>query len=643
MLQIRSLSKSFGSRVLFRDVKWFIGPLERVGLVGPNGTGKTTLLRMLAGTEPVDGGEISKPRDLTIGYLAQDVRIAGHKSALAHVAAGDEPAREAQERLESITRELEGSSAARLRELTEAHATAVEDARTYDAFTLDARARTILAGLGFAPSDVERPLEELSGGWAMRAELARLLLSKPALLLLDEPTNHLDLESIEWLEQFLDSYEGAWVIVSHDRTFLNRMVDRVAELSSDGLHVFEGSYDDYVEARDELNRRLAQEASNREKRISEVERFVERFRAQATKARQAQSRVKLLDKLKAKAEASSQPKAAARQVKLNLPAPQRAGDPVLRMEGVSKSFGDKKVYAGLDAEIRRGEKIALVGPNGAGKSTLMKLMAGVLEADGGDCVLGHNVTRFYFAQHQSEVLNPDATIVEELRRVMPDAPESRVRGVAGAFLFVGDDADKPIRVLSGGERARVALALMLAEPANLLLLDEPTNHLDVASRDVLEHALSEFPGTVILISHDRYFINRVATSVLEIRPGGATRKFLGNYDYYAWKRAEEERERAQAEAFANSTPVEDSSSDYKKRKEEKRRREKLKRDLEALEANIAAGESRLSEIDALLAQEEVFSDAERCQKLGAERVTLTATLGALLERWESVSIAADEA
>ncbi|MEL6544998.1 MAG: ABC-F family ATP-binding cassette domain-containing protein, partial [Myxococcota bacterium] len=404
MLQLRGLSKSFGARTLFQNVSWSLTPGERIGLVGPNGTGKTTLLKILSGSESSDDGEIIAPKGMQVGYLAQDVKVESSGNVLEHAMSGARDAIEARHELERTTRALERASQSELDHATHEHAEALERYERSGGYNLEARAKSILVGLGFASSGLNAEMDTLSGGWAMRAELARLLLARPGLLLLDEPTNHLDIESIDWLERFLDDYDGTWVVVSHDRYFLNRMVDRVAELSPQGLLVFEGDYDAYVVARRELDARIEAEAAQLGKRMAEVERFVERFRAKATKAKQAQSRVKLLERMKKRASSAPQARGELAAIHLNLPKPPRSGDSVLEVEDLSKHYGNHVVYSGLNFSLRRGEKVALVGPNGAGKSTLLKILAGELDPTAGECRLGHNVSRYYFAQHQSDLL-----------------------------------------------------------------------------------------------------------------------------------------------------------------------------------------------------------------------------------------------
>ena len=642
MFQISDVSKSFGGRALFRGVTWQINPGDRWGLVGPNGIGKTTLLKMLAGEDPLETGTISRQKGTRLGYLAQETRRAEGGTVLEQVVAAIPEVGAMEREMHRLEAEMAIAPPAKAQELAVVHGELQERFLAADGFTIETRAKEILGGLGFAPDALDKKIDELSGGWGMRVALARLLLSKPELLLLDEPTNHLDLESVVWLEQFLAEYEGAWVVVSHDRYFLNRMVDGIAELTPDGVELYPGSYDDFLDEREARLELLQKAAANQQKKISDMERFIERFRYKATKARQAQSRMKQL----AKIDRIEAPKRKKRVLRIRLPDPPRSGEVAITLENAKKSYGTNVVYDGEDFELRRGEKVALVGPNGAGKSTLLKLMAGVTEMSGGMRRLGHNVGLYYYAQHQADALDPTQTVLEALREVMPMDNESTVRGILGAFLFSGEDVDKKVSVLSGGEKARVALARMLARPSNLLLMDEPTNHLDLASREVLESALATFPGTIAFISHDRYFINSVASKIVEVRrpvqnEPSRVFQYPGDYDYWMWKRAHEvaEEEAVAAAAAARSGASSQSATqvDYERRKEQRREDEKKKKDIAALEKEIETREKRVKEIDALLADSAVYADAPRCKKLLEERRGLSEELEPLLEKWTSLA------
>ncbi len=590
MFQLSDLAKSFGGRTLFQGATWRIRPGERWGLVGPNGIGKTTLLRIVAGMESADRGSVTRPRASTLGYLAQEVQRGGGTTVLAETCAALPEAGALERRMRALEAEMASAPPAKAEELAALHGELQDRFHQLDGFSVETKAKEILAGLGFKPADFDRPLAELSGGWTMRVSLAGLLLARPDLLLLDEPTNHLDLESVVWLEEFLADYAGAWVVVSHDRYFLNRMVDGIAELRADGIALYAGSYDDYLEEREAREARVIAAAEEQRKKIADMERFVERFRYKATKARAAQSRLKAL----AKIERIEVPKKRKRALRIRLPEPPRSGDVALALDRVRKCYGSNVVYDGLAFELRRGEKVALVGPNGAGKSTLLKILAGSTEIQGGARRLGHNVGSYYYAQHQSEALVPTRTVLEEMRETMPLEPESAVRGILGAFLFSGDDVDKKISVLSGGEKARVALAKMLARPSNLLLLDEPTNHLDLQSREVLESALADFPGTIAFISHDRYFINAICTKVVEVRPGDGRSvlvPYVGDYDYWQWKRAREEAEASEARTSTNTSAATERSEkdrpasgaeEYERRKEARREEERRRKQLAEL-------------------------------------------------------------
>jgi ATP-binding cassette subfamily F protein 3 len=521
VIQLDGISKGFGGQVLFRDLTWRIPDRERIGLVGPNGAGKTTLCRILAGVDEPDTGQVSRPRGVTVGYLAQEA--AGHAvgSVLAEALSGFETVWALEREMEDVARTLETAPS---EALTERYGELQHRFEALGGYRLETQARAILSGLGFRPDQLTHPLETFSGGWRMRAALARLLLLAPSLLLLDEPTNHLDLASLAWLEDFLTGYDGTVVVVSHDRYFLNRMVTSIADLTPDGLVVYPGDYDAFLVEREARRELLEARARNQAKRIAEVERFIERFRYKATKARQVQSRIKMLDKVE-----RIEVPGARRQVHFAFPEPPRTGRRVATLAGIHKAYGDNVVYAGIDLAVERGERLALVGDNGAGKSTLLKILAGVLPFDRGERTLGSHVAVHYYAQHQLDALDPARTVLEELEAVASESTHTRLRTILGAFLFSGDSVDKQVAVLSGGEKARLALARMLVRPAALLCMDEPTNHLDLASREVLESALAGFPGTIVFISHDRYFINRIATVVVEVARGVLT-AYPGSYD-----------------------------------------------------------------------------------------------------------------
>ena len=680
MIQLDDISKGFGGQPLFREVTWRIGERERVGLVGPNGAGKTTLCRILAGLDDPDTGQVSRPRGVTVGYLPQEVAGAAAGSVLAEALGGFEAVWAIEREMEEVARALETVPG---EALTERYGELQHRFEALGGYHLETQARAILSGLGFRPDELARPLVEFSGGWRMRAALARLLLLAPSLLLLDEPTNHLDLASLAWLEDFLAGYDGTVVVVSHDRYFLNRMVTTIADLTPEGLVVYPGDYDDFLVEREARRALLEARARNQAKRIAEVERFIERFRYQATKARQVQSRVKML----ARVERIELP-GARRQVHFAFPEPPRTGRRVATLTGIHKAYGDNVVYAGIDVAVERGERLALVGDNGAGKSTLLKMLAGVLAFDRGERLLGSHVAVHYYAQHQLDALDPTRTVLEELEAVAPEATHTRLRTILGAFLFSGDSVDKKVAVLSGGEKARLALARMLVRPAALLCMDEPTNHLDLASREVLESALAAFPGTIVFISHDRYFINRIATVVVEIAHGALAR-FPGSYDDYLDAKARGVGDMARAPGLGHtpalpapqaapwrapapapsprrSHPIPSTAASSRaveppaapagaraseaaaegarlvvrlvKKKPTTEVRE-LRRRVEDVERKIHGLERRIAEIGAALSDPRLYLNGDRVRAVSGERKAAEAEMAGLLREWESLSTA----
>ncbi len=669
MIQLDDVSKGFGGQAVFRDVTWRIADRERIGLVGPNGAGKTTLCRILAGLEEPDTGQVSRPRAATVGYLPQEAGGTAAGSVLAEALSGFEEVWALEREMEDVARGLE---TAPTEPLTARYGDLQHRFEALGGYRLETAARTILSGLGFRPDEVHRPLAEFSGGWRMRAALARLLLLAPSLLLLDEPTNHLDLASLAWLEDFLARYDGTVVVVSHDRYFLNRMVTSIADLTPDGLVVYPGNYDDFLVEREARHLLLEARARNQAKRIAEVERFIERFRYQATKARQVQSRIKMLDRV----ERIELP-GARRQVHFVFPEPPRTGRRVAALTGVRKAYGDNVVYAAVDFAVERGERVALVGDNGAGKSTLLKMLAGVLPCDRGERALGAHVAVHYYAQHQLDALDPARTVLEEMEAVAPEGTHTRLRTILGAFLFSGDSVEKKVAVLSGGEKARLALARMLVRPAALLCLDEPTNHLDLVSREVLEAALAGFPGTIVFISHDRYFINRIATIVMEVAHGTLTR-YPGSYDDYldakargasgdatgaggggparpAMKHVSEPAPRAprprlggehghRRETVAGEpTPARTSPAKAPApvariiKKGPAPAVRELRRRVEELERQIHALERRIAEIGAMLTDPRMYTDGDRVRAVSRERKAAEEQMTGLLREWESLS------
>ena len=516
MIRLDSISKQHGQQLLFLDASAAIHRGEKVALVGPNGAGKSTLFRMIVKEEQPDEGQVAVDRGVTIGYFNQDVGEMHGRSAVAETMDGAGPVSEVAAELKSLEVALaDPARADEMEALIERFGTVQGRYEELDGYALEGRAREILAGLGFSESMMDGDVGGLSGGWKMRVALARILLMRPDAMLLDEPSNHLDLESLIWLEQFLKGYEGALLMTSHDREFLNRIVTKVVEIDGGTLTTYSGDYDFYERQRAQNEKQAEAQYQRQQAMLAKEMLFIDRFKAQAAKAAQVQSRIKKLDKI----EKVEPPKRRQTLVFEFMPAP-RSGDDVAKLKGVHKGYGERHIYQGLDLLVRRGERWCVMGVNGAGKSTLLKLISGTTTADSGDVAVGQSVKLAYFAQHAMELLNPAHTVFETLQESFPRASQGSLRSLAGCFGFTGDEIDKGCRVLSGGEKARLVLAQLLYDPPNFLVLDEPTNHLDLATKEMLITALAKYEGTMLFVSHDRHFLAALSNRVLELTPQG---------------------------------------------------------------------------------------------------------------------------
>ncbi|MDI6754627.1 MAG: ABC-F family ATP-binding cassette domain-containing protein [Thermodesulfobacteriota bacterium] len=616
-----------------------MGARDRLGLVGPNGSGKTTLFRLITGEERPDRGEIFIRRGVQIGYLSQEPMPARGESLLAEVQRGVKDLLILEDKMRLLEEEIsEEKEQQALEALAKAYGQLEERYARQGGYALEAQAKAILLGLGFREADVNRSAEELSGGWLMRLALAKILLATPDLLLLDEPTNHLDLESLIWLENFLGEYMGTIVVVSHDRDFLNRVVTKILAIEEKKINSYPGNYDSYVQAREKKKAILKAALDNQRKKIEQTEKFIERFRYKATKARQVQSRVKILEKLD-RVEMADSPKT----IRFNFPQPARSGRVIVELRSVHKAYGTVQVYSGVDLTLLREDKVSLVGPNGAGKSTLLKLLAGVLKPDVGRIGWGHKVTSAYFAQHQLELLDPGKTVWEEIFFLARDESLSFLRGLLGAFLFSGDEVEKKVSVLSGGEKSRLVLAKMLMRPANFLLLDEPSNHLDIAARDVLERALQNFQGALCFITHDRHLINAVANKVIEVK-AGCLSVYPGNYDDYLYKK-NLEIENAKPSADENSEVKEHSSRRTRENKRLEaearnlfyRKTLELRQKIQGVEQNLDQATEEMEGMAMRLSDPEIYRQGENIPELLKAHAEAKKRVDTLTTEWETLA------
>lgn len=646
MLQLSGAGKRFGPRLLFENADWLISPDERTALVGANGTGKTSMMRVLAGLDGLDYGSVQRTRGMTIGYLPQDGLAMSGQSVFAEcLSVFDEllGLEKEMETLSTALAELDPASAA-YAAAADRYSHIDQRFRAHDGYALDAQVGTVLTGLGFSKTDWTRQTEDFSGGWQMRIALAKLLLQKPSLLLLDEPTNHLDLETRNWLEDYLRTYPNGYILISHDRYFLDVTVNKIVEIWNKDLHVYHGNYEKYLQQKTERRAQLEAAYRNQKDQIERLETFISRFRAQATKAKQVQSRIKELEKIERIEIPEEEP-----EIHFTFPQPPASGRTVVEVSRLSKSYGPKLVLDDVSFTIERGDRIALVGVNGAGKSTLVRLLSGEDAPTSGLLKLGHNVLVEYFAQDQYKVLDPQARMLDDIGRTAPKVSETELRSLLGCFLFSGEDVFKPLGVLSGGERNRYALARILVSPANFLLLDEPTNHLDLRAKDVLLEAIKSFTGTVIFVSHDRYFIDRLATRVFEVADG-KVHVFPGNYEDYLWRKEGGSEALAAATAAASAGPavaapamaevvVEAPARDKAKRVNPIKLRQMQER-LQFVEEEIPRVEALIGEAEQSLG---VYVSAEETARVTAELNGLRAQHSALTTEWEELMLQVEEA
>lgn len=645
MIAITNLSYYLGDRALYDSASLHIKPKQKIGLIGLNGTGKSTLLRMINGEFQPDGGHISKSGDCTIGFLNQDLLSYQSDDSILSVAMqAFERQNQLQVQIDKILYEMEHDYKD---ELIDKLARVQDEFEALDGYTVQSKAEAILEGLGFVTDDLHRPLRLFSGGWRMRVMLAKLLLQKPSLLMLDEPTNHLDLPSIQWVEKYVQSYEGAVIVVSHDRQFLDNTVDTTVEVSGGKLNYYSGNYSYYLEEKDERNEIQRGAYENQQAKIRQTERFIERFKAKATKSRQVQSRVKALDKMEV-VDAVVDENA---KVHFRFQFTTQPGRHVFQLEDASKAYGDKVILDATNISMERGDKIALIGANGRGKSTVLRVVAGT-EPIEGKRRLGHNVMFTFYAQHQLESLNVNHNLIEELKYANPNKTETELRTVLGCFLFSGDDVFKKIKVLSGGEKSRVALAKVLLSQANFLLLDEPTNHLDMQSVNILIQALQQYEGSYIVVSHDRYFVENIANKIWYIEDH-EIKEYPGTYqEYEVWVEERGLQSAVSDKAVVSSAPPQKASAqpaantknstNKPTSNEDLQKLKKAKKQVEELEETISSLESKITETEAKLADPSVYNDVKALADLNRFYADIKQKLEKANDAWETAMMEVEE-
>lgn len=639
MLSVSNITVQFGSKRLFEDVSFIVNPRDRIGLVGSNGAGKSTLLKIIAGQNEPDKGQIAVSKHTTVGYLPQDGITYAGKTLYEEVysAVGDVSA--LKEEIDDVQKEMEShpdKSSEDYMELIEKHGELQHRFEDLDGFRVKSSIEKILEGLGFTVNDFERLTDEFSGGWQMRIALAKLLLQQPSVLLLDEPTNHLDIESLIWIESFLKSYEGAIILVSHDRTFLDNITNKTVEIYTGKVTIYSGNYSFYIKEKDERRELLMKSYNNQQKYLKQQNRFIERFRYKNTKATAVQSRIKMLEKLDI-IEIEDEESA----IHFHFPPATHSGRKIIELKNVSKSYGDNLVLKDVNLELERGEKIGLVGVNGAGKSTLARIIRGTEDFQKGTRKLGFQVELEYYSQHQADTLNPNTDVIGTLDSFATGDIRKQLRTILGSFLFRGDDVFKSVSVLSGGEKSRLALARMLLKPSNFLILDEPTNHLDMNSKRVLMNALHDYAGTILIISHDREFLDGIVTKIIEVKDKNI-KTYLGNCSYYLTKKEEEKSGTSPVKTEVKTDQT--NGTQVKKTKEQKRAeaeaRNKLynlskpvKDKVHKIEKSIKKNEERLKEIEAMMASADFYSNSENAKNITNEYKSVKDTLNNLYHDW----------
>lgn len=645
LVNVINITVIFPGNTLFNGLSFQVGPGDRIGLVGPNGSGKTTLLRLLNGQMEPESGEIVFAKGIRMGYLPQDIQETSAGNLIDSVIYSIPGRKELEQKVQTLEacleKHMDQEEVLNLtHQLAEVHQQLAGLDQSYPQY----EAQKILLGLGFKEEEFSRPISSLSGGWKMRAALARLLYQKPDLLLLDEPTNHLDVPSVKWLEEYLSGFRGALVLVSHDRDFLNRQVNRTIGFEPEGVRIYTGNYDQYLKAREEERRVLEARAKNQEQKIKEAQRFVERFKAKSSKARQAQSKIKLIKKMELIKTFKKE-----KTIHFEFPPVERSGRVVFTLEDVSKGFGSQPLYSEVNLSVIRGDRIAVIGPNGCGKTTLLKLLAGELEPDRGRIRIGHGVNIAYFSQHHSEMLRDDRTVLEEVTQSAPEKTVGFIRNVCGAFLFSGKDVEKPVGILSGGERARVLLAKLLVNPGNVMIMDEPTNHLDIVSSETLIESLQKYEGTLIFVSHNTSFINRLATKIWDVS-GHTIIEYPGNlkeyYDHLAQRAPRQETEdRGENSPQDPSRVAQPPTKKRKSKKELKRERAERRRQIQEtlnpietaisqLEESISALEKEKEQLEKDLSNPDLFKDSEKGPALAQQYKEVKDNLDNLLYQWE---------